>query len=911
MARLRDILKFKSYASIIKTPLIAVIYFFAAKSGLFLAFENTNATPVWPPTGIALAAVLLLGHRIWPGIFAGAFLANIGTLSGLGLGPFSSAAAAFSTAAGNTLEAVAGSALIRLFAKNKDVLANIRDTVKLTVLGGLVSTAISATIGVITLCLATSNWSAWPQVWITWWLGDATGAILIAPLVLAAASWNPEKWKPVKTAEAFAAFALLASVAFLVFNRGYEAEYLIIPILLWIAFRFGTFETCLALVLLSGIAVLSTARGEGPFAGKTLNESLLHLQSYIGVVAAAALFFSVVMRQQRIYASALKKEKAFAEIIIDSVPGAFYVIDADGRLVRWNRYLAKLNDLSGDELRGMDSLRNIHNEDKDIIASSVRDAFKTGEAEAEARIKTREGERCFLFTGRRIDAGGQPLVVGSGIEITSRKQAEQKAARISRLYSVLSKINEVIVRTRDLASLYEQVCRIAVEHGHLHMVWIGLVDPDTLLVNPAAIAGYEEGYLSGKRFSVDKQTPEGRGPTGTAIREGGYFVCNDIEHDPRMIPWREEALKRGYRSSAAFSLRARSEIVGTINLYADKPFFFEKEEEILLLKSLADDVSFAIESIQDIAERKRAEEELLRYKDQLEELVKVRTATLQEMNAKLQREIEERARVEKALAASETKYRDIVESANSVILRWTPEGKITFFNTFAQNFFGYPGDEIIGRNISGTIVPIEDSNGHDMSSLAHDIAERPEVYAINENENIRKNKERVWVTWTNRPIRDDEGNVVEILSIGVDSTKRVKAEKELRLVLDDLAVAKERAEAADRLKSAFLATMSHELRTPLNSIIGFTGILRQGLAGPLNDEQRKQLEMVQNSADHLLSLINDVLDISKIEAGQLQVASTSFDLKASLMKVVQTVRPLAQKKGLDLTLSIDADDRAS
>jgi signal transduction histidine kinase/ABC-type amino acid transport substrate-binding protein len=126
----------------------------------------------------------------------------------------------------------------------------------------------------------------------------------------------------------------------------------------------------------------------------------------------------------------------------------------------------------------------------------------------------------------------------------------------------------------------------------------------------------------------------------------------------------------------------------------------------------------------------------------------------------------------------------------------------------------------------------------------------------------------------------------------------------------ELAVAMEKAQAADRIKSAFLATMSHELRTPLNSIIGFTGIMLQGLTGPLNEEQLKQMTMVQGSARHLLALINDVLDISKIEAGQFELAITSFDLRSSIEGMVKLVSPLAEKKGIDLRLEI-ADETQS
>jgi signal transduction histidine kinase len=117
----------------------------------------------------------------------------------------------------------------------------------------------------------------------------------------------------------------------------------------------------------------------------------------------------------------------------------------------------------------------------------------------------------------------------------------------------------------------------------------------------------------------------------------------------------------------------------------------------------------------------------------------------------------------------------------------------------------------------------------------------------------------------------------------------------------------EAAQEADRLKSAFLASMSHELRTPLNSIIGFTGILLQGLVGPLNDEQQKQIGMVMNSARHLLALINDVLDISKIEAGELKLGSEPFDMRQTIQRAVQIVAPSADKKGLRLGVQVSPE----
>ena len=133
-----------------------------------------------------------------------------------------------------------------------------------------------------------------------------------------------------------------------------------------------------------------------------------------------------------------------------------------------------------------------------------------------------------------------------------------------------------------------------------------------------------------------------------------------------------------------------------------------------------------------------------------------------------------------SLQESERKYRELVQNANSIIMRITPDHTITFFNEYAQKFFGYSGDEIIGRNVLGTIVPELESSGRDLRKLLHDITDDPDLHAANENENTCKDGKRVWVHWANRAVYDGEGNIIEILCVGTDITTRKKMEEEMR-----------------------------------------------------------------------------------------------------------------------------------
>ena len=139
-------------------------------------------------------------------------------------------------------------------------------------------------------------------------------------------------------------------------------------------------------------------------------------------------------------------------------------------------------------------------------------------------------------------------------------------------------------------------------------------------------------------------------------------------------------------------------------------------------------------------------------------------------------DITERKKVEKNLTVTEAKYQELVQNANSIILRMDPSGKVLFFNEFAQKFFGYTEKEMLGRSVVGTIVPKTESSGRDFDSMIKDIGTNPENYINNENENMRRNGERIWVAWTNRAIRDEFGNVTEILCIGNDITEHKRLE---------------------------------------------------------------------------------------------------------------------------------------
>ena len=284
---------------------VIIIYFAAARLGLSLASINANVSPIWPPSGLAIAAVILLGNRVWPAILIGAFLANYFT-------PVSLPVAA-AIAIGNTLEAVTAGRFLQWFEFHRAI--DRAKDVFLFVVASFLCTIISATLG--TFSVYAGGFAATDTLdtlWWTWWLGDSVGAVIVAPLIL---GWSKGSgaWSSKRYIEATLVFVLVAISTIATFSgsqpvipvRLYPIIRLTVPFFLWAAFRLGQRGTTVASAIVSIFAVWGTTKGLGVFAGRSTNESLILLQMFLGSNAVMFLFLAATVEERRSVAQTMRK----------------------------------------------------------------------------------------------------------------------------------------------------------------------------------------------------------------------------------------------------------------------------------------------------------------------------------------------------------------------------------------------------------------------------------------------------------------------------------------------------------------------------------------------------------------------------------------------------------------------------
>lgn len=281
---------------------VALGYFVGGKAGLLLAVGNASVSAVWPPTGIAIAALLLGGPELWPAVFVGAFWVNITTTGDI--------PSSLGIATGNTLEALVGAYLAKRFAGGKDFLGRPQSVLTFALLSGLLASTVAATIGTTSLTLVhLARPGAFFSVWTPWWLGDAVGAAEVTPLILAVALRLTQPASIVPAAgriEAVALALVTVAVALVVFTRapttflgGYPLVFLVIPPSIWGALRFGSLGATTSVSTVSVIAILATVSGAGPFATLSPGVSLLALRIFIGSLVLTALLVAADVVQHR------------------------------------------------------------------------------------------------------------------------------------------------------------------------------------------------------------------------------------------------------------------------------------------------------------------------------------------------------------------------------------------------------------------------------------------------------------------------------------------------------------------------------------------------------------------------------------------------------------------------------------
>lgn len=655
---------FTQYAA--RLVVVAATYFGTAKLGLTLAYGQSSITAVWPPTGIALAALLIWGYRLWPGVALGAFLANSWT--GIPL------VTLLGITTGNTLEALVGAYLLLEIAGFRRSLEGVRDVLALVLLGGVVSTIVSATVGVTSLRIGGEiQASEIASDWRVWWLGDMGGDLLVAPLLLAlASSWRPTR-EPGRIVEAMALFGLLLSVSILTLSARAPVFYLTFPVLIWAALRFQQVGAAAASLTVAGIAVAYTANDSGPFVRDSLDDSLLLSQTFMGIASVTALLLAAVTTQLGLAMEALQRarnnlevkvrrrtaelEQSNAELGIQSAiaanmaEGVVLVRVSDARIVYTNPAFEQMFGYGPRELEGKPS-------------SILNAPSKTSPADTQAEIAA-ELEEHNVWSGEvhnvrrdgtlfwcqaHVSTFEHPLHgrtwVSVHTDIDERKQAEQKVVLAREL---AFRITEAKTVDDALEVALRKICE---ETGWaLGQAWILSAGGSWLDCSAAWHAG-SPGLESFRAGSKTLTFERGVGLPGRAWATKKPAWIRDVKSDPN-FPRSAFATQVGFGAGMAVPVLAHDEVVAVLEF-----FLFEAQAKD---ERLVDLVSTVAAQLGSMIQRKQAEERL---------------------------------------RASEERFRAVAENAKDAIVSASSGGDIIYFNSGAEQVFRYSAREVLGEPLT-------------------------------------------------------------------------------------------------------------------------------------------------------------------------------------------------------------------
>ncbi|MEX0591533.1 MAG: MASE1 domain-containing protein [Xanthobacteraceae bacterium] len=441
---------------LLKFAAVAAVYLLLAKLGLGLASINPSATPVWPPTGFALAIVLILGYPFSPAIFLGAFFANVTTAGTI--------ATSLAIAAGNTVECLVGAYLINRWSDGARTFESPVSIAKFALIVFFAATPLSASIGVASLTLAGfAEWENVRSIWITWWLGDVAGALLFTPLIVLWARSIGQPTTRRNLLETIAIFAAAAAVALFAFSpllpdtiyRSALGFLAILP-LLWAALRRDQRDTATVAVILSTFAVWGALMGAGPFLRNDLNESFLLLLAFMISAALPSLALSAAVGVRKRAEEILRDNEARVRALAETAPSIIWTAAPDGTITFHNRQWLEYSGISPERnARDWPSLV-LHPDDRNRCIVAWHRALETGTPyEIEVRNRRHDGEyRWFLTRATPVKDETGKIVewFGSSTDVQQMKEAHTRQnlllAELShRVRNMLAVVQSIAART--------------------------------------------------------------------------------------------------------------------------------------------------------------------------------------------------------------------------------------------------------------------------------------------------------------------------------------------------------------------------------------------------------------------------------------------------------------------------------
>jgi len=435
----------KSIPSIVLNLIVAVVYFAGAELGLSLASLHTNVTAVWPPTGIAIASLLIFGRRVWPGIFAGALAANLMTAIPV--------LSSFGIATGNTVEALVAYWLLQRSPRRKGSFESVGEVLTFVVYAAVLAPLVSATIGSLSVCFGDPRaWSNFTSLWLTWWMGDGFGALIVSPFLLAWSS--PGKTTSRDVPEIASLFVLLIIVTLIIFGgwfpgpvKTYPLAYLCLPCLLWAALKFDQRVVTTAIVLMAGVALWGARQRYGAFIQANANVSLLLLISFVGTSTLMTLVVAGITCERKKaeadkskLGSALELNRQRIEDIVAHVPGVVWEAwgkpdEANQRIDFVSSHVEKMLGYSQKEWLSTPNfwLSIVHPDDKERAAREAAAIFASGKGgTSRFRWLHRDGREIWVEAHSIVvcDESGPMGMRGVTMDITSAVEAEIERAEL-------------------------------------------------------------------------------------------------------------------------------------------------------------------------------------------------------------------------------------------------------------------------------------------------------------------------------------------------------------------------------------------------------------------------------------------------------------------------------------------------